>query len=238
MSSANSDTFTSFPIWIPFFFLVWLPWLGLPKLYWIKVLRVDILGLLLILKEILSVFHYCKWCLLWVCYIWPLLLICWGKFTLSPLSEEFYHKWVLNFVKNFALSIGWSYGFIIQFVNMVYHFWCSWEACPALNRHLNSRGAQLLRAPCCVYGHHQTQLLSGAWVGMEVSLHCLGVNCYWCYGCGVKTRATTTRVFFLLGVCRACAGWCPPCAVRCCLLAGSCSELSSLVDAQEPLLWI
>ena len=111
MSSANSDTFTSFPIWIPFFFLVWLPWLGLPKLYWIKVLRVDILGLLLILKEILSVFHYCKWCLMGVCYIWPLLLICWGKFTLSPLSEEFYHKWILNFIKNFAVSIGWSYGF-------------------------------------------------------------------------------------------------------------------------------
>ena len=41
MSSTNSDSFTSFPVWISFisFFLL-LPWLGLLKLCWIKVVRV------------------------------------------------------------------------------------------------------------------------------------------------------------------------------------------------------
>ena len=36
--------------------------------------------------------------------------------------ESFYHKWVLNFVKNF-FSIDWDdhMVFILQFVNMVYH---------------------------------------------------------------------------------------------------------------------
>ena len=33
-----------------FHFLLWLPWLGLPKLYWIKVVRVNILVLFLILE--------------------------------------------------------------------------------------------------------------------------------------------------------------------------------------------
>ena len=37
MSSANSNSFTSFPIWILFIFLLWLPWLGLPTLCWMKV---------------------------------------------------------------------------------------------------------------------------------------------------------------------------------------------------------
>lgn len=37
MSSANSNSFTSFPIWTLFIFLLWLPWLGLPTLCWMKV---------------------------------------------------------------------------------------------------------------------------------------------------------------------------------------------------------
>ena len=88
MSSANSDSFTSFPIYIPLFlFLLWLPWLGLPKLCWIIVVKVDILVLFFISEEMHSVFHHWEWCLLWVCHIWPLL--CWGRFPLCPLSGEF-----------------------------------------------------------------------------------------------------------------------------------------------------
>ena len=48
ISSANSISFY-------FFFLSWLLWLELPKLCWIKMVRVDILVLFLILEEVLSV---------------------------------------------------------------------------------------------------------------------------------------------------------------------------------------
>ena len=70
-----------------FLFLLWLSWLGLPKLCWIIVARVDIFVLVLILEEMLSVFHHWEWCFLWICHIWPLL--CWAKFPLCPLSGEF-----------------------------------------------------------------------------------------------------------------------------------------------------
>ena len=54
-SPANSDGFTSsFPIWVPFVFLLWLLWLRHPKLCWMKVVRVDILVLSLISEEIFS----------------------------------------------------------------------------------------------------------------------------------------------------------------------------------------
>ena len=86
MSSANGDSFTSFPICIPFISFSSLLWLGLPKLCWIAVVRVDILVLFLILEETLAVFHYWEQCWLWVCHIWPLLF--WGRFPLCLLSGE------------------------------------------------------------------------------------------------------------------------------------------------------
>ena len=50
LPAANSDCFvSSFTIWISLFILHWLLWLGLPILCWIKVVRVDILVLILIL---------------------------------------------------------------------------------------------------------------------------------------------------------------------------------------------
>ena len=95
-----------------FHFLLWLLWLGLPKLCWITVVRMDIHVLFLILEEMLSIFHHWEWCLLWVCHIWPLL--CWGRFSLHPLSRKFYHKWVLNFVKKLFLHLlRRSYGFVL-----------------------------------------------------------------------------------------------------------------------------
>ena len=59
MPSANSDSFTSIPIWIP---LISFPSLiaiaRICKLCWIKVARVDVLVLFLILEEMLSAFHH------------------------------------------------------------------------------------------------------------------------------------------------------------------------------------
>ena len=42
----------------------------------------------------LSAFYHWVWCELWICHLWPLL--CWGRFPLYPLSENFIfnHKWI------------------------------------------------------------------------------------------------------------------------------------------------
>ena len=56
MLSASSESFTSFPIWIPFISLLWLLWLGLPNLSWIVVVRVGTLVLFLVLEEMFLVF--------------------------------------------------------------------------------------------------------------------------------------------------------------------------------------
>jgi len=63
MSSADIDTFTSFPIWIPFLSSS-IAWLRLPKLYLIKVnpnwkrSKSGHLAFLLVLEEIFSAFHH------------------------------------------------------------------------------------------------------------------------------------------------------------------------------------
>ena len=117
MSSANSDSFTSFPIcFLLFLFLLWLPWLGLPKLCWIIVVRVDILVLFLILEEMVSVFHHCCGFLVYGLYYVEV-----GSLY-AHFLESFSHKSVLNFVKSF-FCIYWDDHtvFILQFVNMVYH---------------------------------------------------------------------------------------------------------------------
>ena len=131
MSSANSDSFTSLLIWIPFisfsfyfiFLFLWLLWLKLPKLCWIIVVRLGNLVFFLILVEMVPVFHHWEQCWLWVCHRWPLL--CWGKFPLCLLSGEFFiinGCWILS--KAFSASIEIIIWFLIlQFVNMVYHIY-------------------------------------------------------------------------------------------------------------------
>ena len=122
ISSANNDSFISpFPIWIYLcLFILWLLCIGLPKLCRIKMVRVGIPVLFLILEEIVSAFHHWEWCLLWVCHICSLL--CWDRFPLCSFSGEFYHKWVLHFVKSFY-SLYWHdhMDFSLQFVNVMYH---------------------------------------------------------------------------------------------------------------------
>ena len=112
-SSSSMETFSGFSIYnkMPFancqfyffsrlysfyFSFFWLSWLGFPKLCWIIMARVDIFVLVLILEEMLSVFHCWEWCLLWVCHVRQLL--CWDVFTVCPLSGDFvYHKWMMIF---------------------------------------------------------------------------------------------------------------------------------------------
>ena len=75
------------------------------------------LVLFLVLEEMLSVFLH--WgCLLWVCQIWLLFVeVC--SFYACFL-ESFYHKWVLNFVKDF-LCIYWDNHMVLSF-NLL--MWC------------------------------------------------------------------------------------------------------------------
>ena len=122
MSSANSVSFTlSFQLgFLLFIFLLWLPWLGLPKLCWRVVARVDILVLFLNLEGILLSFHNWEWCWLWFCHIWPLL--CWGRFSLWPLSERFLSEMFVDFVRSF-FCVYWENHivFILQFVTVGCH---------------------------------------------------------------------------------------------------------------------
>ena len=72
-TSASSDNFTSFfqLAFFFFLFLLWLLWLELPKLCWIKAVKVGILVFSLIVKEMFSAFHHWVWCYLWFYNIWP-----------------------------------------------------------------------------------------------------------------------------------------------------------------------
>ena len=56
-------------------------------------------------------------CWLWVCHKW--LLLCWDMFLLYPLLLEFYHEWMLNFIKCFFFileMIVWC----LSFLDVVY----------------------------------------------------------------------------------------------------------------------
>ena len=118
ISSANSDNFISFPILIPFIFLLWLPCPERPKLCWIKVTRMDTLVLFLILEEMLSGFHHWEWCLLW--------FVINGLYYVEVCSlsfhflETFYHKCVLNIVKSFS-CVYWDdhIVFIIWYITLI-----------------------------------------------------------------------------------------------------------------------
>ena len=101
---------------------VWLLSFELPVLCWIREVKVNITVLFLILSGMLVVFAHWVWCWQWVCHIWPLLYL--GTFFLFPLSWEFDHNWVLDFIKCF-ICIYWCHHmvFILHFVYMVNHIY-------------------------------------------------------------------------------------------------------------------
>ena len=117
MSSANNDSFTSsFLIWIPFISFYCVNAVARTSNTMLsKVARMGILVLFLILEGMLSAFHHWVWC-----WLWPFL--CWGTLHIYILTLNFYHKWMLNFVKS-LFCVYWDNHviFILCFVNIMYH---------------------------------------------------------------------------------------------------------------------
>ena len=105
MSSANSDNFTSFLIWINLFiFLVWLLWLGCPILCWIKVVKVGILVLFLILKE--KAFSFSPLSMMLDVGFSNMAFIMLRYFpSFFYFIKCFYHEWLLNCINAFSASI-------------------------------------------------------------------------------------------------------------------------------------
>ena len=77
---------------------LWFLYLGIPKLCWLKWVRVGIFVLILI-----SVFHHWVLRQLWVCDMWHSL--CWGVFLLCLLSGEFVSQSDVEICQKFFLHV-------------------------------------------------------------------------------------------------------------------------------------
>ena len=95
----------------PLFF--WLLWLGLPKLCWIKVVRVGNLVLFLILVWSLLDFLHWVFCWIWVCHKW--FLLCYVPSI--PTS-------VRDFIMKLILSNAFSASEMIIFFTFLSLKWC------------------------------------------------------------------------------------------------------------------
>ena len=112
--------------------LVWSLWLGLQVLWWTREVKVNIPVLFPVLRGMLVVFAHWVWCWQWVCHIWPLL--CLGTLPLFPLCWEFYHKWVLDFIKCFCCIYWYDHVvFTLHFVYVVNHIYLFANVVPTLH---------------------------------------------------------------------------------------------------------
>ena len=139
MSPANSDSLTSFPIWlsfIAFYQLIAMAWTSNTRLK--KTAWVIILLLFLILEkklQLLTVEHYVR-CEL-VIYSFYYVAVC-AFYT--RFMENFYHKWMLFFVKCHTFFYYADHmAFIFHFVNVAYHliYWFV-NVKPSLNSYKGS----------------------------------------------------------------------------------------------------
>ena len=121
MSTANSESFISFPVWIPFTSFSSL--MAVAKIYktmlnssgesvhpcLVPAFRGNAFSFsplrIMFAVGVKYSFYYVEVCSFYACFL-----------------ESFYHKWMLNFVKGF-LCIYWDNHmvFTFQFVNVVYH---------------------------------------------------------------------------------------------------------------------
>ena len=123
ISSANSDHFTSFQLWITF----------ISSFALIAMVRTSKTMLnysgknghpcfVLIIMEMLSVFHHWE-CFLYVCCIWSLL--CWGRFPLFSFSRQFFFFFIINGYWNLSKPFPASIEIIIWFLYFHLLIWCN-----------------------------------------------------------------------------------------------------------------
>ena len=124
MSSVNSESFTSSPIWILLYlFILWFLWLELPKLCWIVVVRVDTFVFYLILEEMLSVFCHLGLCVRIMFVV--------GLSYMAIIMLRYVPS-MLNFWRIFIINRYWfcqtsyaSIEIIIWFLSFNFLVWCS-----------------------------------------------------------------------------------------------------------------
>ena len=102
-----------------FLFLFWLLWLGLPKLCWIKVVRVGILA-----PELKEYFSFSTLSMMLIVGLLYMALVCYVPSILTLLRVFFFnHRWILYFVKRFSASIEMILWFL--FFSLVM-WWITW----------------------------------------------------------------------------------------------------------------